>query len=348
MFELITKKISNKIIVALFVLMSLSSITVVYFTTSKVTKDSIEKTKENLEMLNSAMFQSLRNAMNTGDPVQIAKAEEDARHIKGVKNLTVAKSQSLMELYPSNVPYTKDTNILNTFSSKQPLLLQTNDSNGHNIRMIKPMVATTECLMCHSNQVEGDVIGVMDLTFSLEEADKQISTLVAEISIISMILAFITIGLIFFIVRKATNPIGKLKDGFENLLHSNDTNITLQVESKDEIGEVANLFNAYMDKVRAGLKQDEKVIEEASDILEKTASGFFVYKVNATASNSGYKAPLSTKPKVPPFGALPGSSEYKRASIENFSPFKTLSRNSLSFALISAISTSLTGGVLTI
>ena len=59
----------------------------------------------------------------------------------------------------------------------------------------------------------------------------------------------------------------------------------MAVESKDEIGEVAILFNAYMDKVRAGLKQDEKVIEEASDILEKTANGFFVYKVNQTASN---------------------------------------------------------------
>ena len=47
MLELITKKISNKIIFALFILMSLSSITVVYFTTSKVTKDSIEKTKDN-------------------------------------------------------------------------------------------------------------------------------------------------------------------------------------------------------------------------------------------------------------------------------------------------------------
>ena len=69
MLEIITKKISNKIIVALFILMSLSSITVVYFTTTKVSEDSIEKTKENLEMLNAAMFQSLRNAMNTGDPV---------------------------------------------------------------------------------------------------------------------------------------------------------------------------------------------------------------------------------------------------------------------------------------
>ena len=285
MLEIITKKISNKIIVALFVLMALSSITVIISTTSKVSEDSIAKTKENLEMLNAAMFQSLRNAMNTGDPVQIAKAEEDARHIKGVKNLTVAKSKSLMELYPSNMPYTKDEKILSTFASKQPLLLQTKDDNGHNLRMIKPMIASQECLMCHGNQNEGDVIGVMDLTFSLDESDKQISSLVAEISIVSMILAFVTIGLIFFIVRKATNPIGKLKDGFENLLHSNDTNISLSVESKDEIGEVAILFNAYMDKVRAGLKQDEKVIEEASDILEKTANGFFVYKVNQTASN---------------------------------------------------------------
>ncbi|PUE66616.1 methyl-accepting chemotaxis protein [Arcobacter caeni] len=285
MLELITKKISNKIIFALFILMSLSSITVVYFTTSKVTKDSIEKTKDNLEMLNAAIFQSLRNAMNTGDPVQIAKSEEDASHIKGVKNLTVAKGKPLMELYPSNIPYTTNKEVLNAFDSKQPFLLQTNNENGHNIRMIKPMIATQECLMCHGNQNEGDVIGVMDLTFSLDEADIQIRGLITEISIISIILAFITIGLILVIVRRATNPIQKLKDGFENLLHSNDTNISLAVESKDEIGEVATLFNAYMDKVRAGLKQDEKVIEEASDVLEKTANGFFVYKVESIASN---------------------------------------------------------------
>ena len=78
MFEIIIKKISNKIIIALFLLMSFSSLTVILVTTSKVTEDSIAKTKENLEMLNTAMFQSLRNAMNTGVPEQIAKAEYDA------------------------------------------------------------------------------------------------------------------------------------------------------------------------------------------------------------------------------------------------------------------------------
>ncbi len=285
MFELVTKKISNKIIVALFLLMAISSITVIISTTSKVSKNSLAKTEKNLEMLNAAMFQSLRNAMNTGVPEQIAKAEADARQIKGVKNLTVAKGKPLMELYPSDVPFTTDEKIIETFKTKQPLMLQTDDSNGHNLRMIKPMIASEECLMCHANQNVGDVIGVMDLTFSLNESDIEMNSLITEISIVSTILAFITISLIFYIVRKATSPIEKLKDGFENLLHSNDSNITLHVESKDEIGEVADLFNAYMDKVRAGLKQDEIVIEEVSDILEKTANGFFVYKVNSKASN---------------------------------------------------------------
>ena len=285
MIDLITKKISNKIIFALFILMTISSISIVILTTSKVSKDLITNKKENLEMLNAAMFQSLRNAMNTGDPVQIEKAEDDARKIQGVKNLTVAKSKPLMEMYPSESIFTKDIETIKAFNSKKSALLETNNKEGHNLRMIKPMIATQDCLMCHANQKEGDIIGVMDLTFSLDEADSEISELVLYISIISAALGLLTIILILFIVKKATNPIEKLKKGFQNLLESNDPSITLNVESKDEIGEVSALFNTYMDKVRAGLKKDGIVIEEASDILEKASNGFFVYQVNQNASN---------------------------------------------------------------
>jgi len=285
MFELITKKISNKIIFSLLVLLTISTLSIVYFSTSEVSKNTLKNTKENLEMLNTAMFQSLRNAMNTGDPAQIMQAEEDARGIKGVKNLTVAKSKPLMEMYPSDSKFTTDPNIIKTFENKQPQLLETEDENGHNLRMIKPMVATKDCLLCHANQAEGDVIGVMDLTFSLDEADQEIWDLLIHILIVATIAGWITILCVFFIVKRATNTIGELKDGFQNLLESNDPTITLNVKSKDEVGEVADLFNSYMDKVRAGLKQDAIVIEEANDVLEKTASGFFVYDVKATANN---------------------------------------------------------------
>ncbi|AYJ79760.1 methyl-accepting chemotaxis protein [Aliarcobacter cryaerophilus ATCC 43158] len=285
MLDFITKKISSKIIFALFLLMSISSLVIVYSTTTKVTKDSIANAKDSLEMLNASIFQTLRNTMNTGDPALIQKAENEAREIRGVKNLTVAKSRELMELYSVDTPFTDDPQILKSFDSKENQIIQTNDENGHTIRMIKPMIATPECMACHANQNVGDVIGVMDLTFSLEETDKRIQSLLKEISFTSAILGLLTIILIFFIVKKATNSIEILKEGFSNLLHSNDTNITLKVKSNDEIGDVAALFNSYMDKVREGLKQDEIVIEEANDVIEKTANGFFVYKVHNTASN---------------------------------------------------------------
>lgn len=285
MFKFITRKINNKIMFALFALTFISSSTIVYITTSKVTENSITNAKDNLSMLNASIFQTLRNTMNTGDPSLIAKAEDEARNIKGVKRLNVAKSQGLMELYPTNTPFTTDKNVLEIFKNKESKIIQENGKDGHTLRMLQPMIATSECMMCHANQAEGDVVGVMDLTFSLDEADKSINNLVTDISLVSLILGLVTIGLIFIIVRKVTNPVNNLKKGFENLLHSDDTNITLNVSSNDEIGDVAKLFNNYMDKMRIGLKQDENVIEEVSDIIEKTSNGFFIYNVKSTAAN---------------------------------------------------------------
>jgi methyl-accepting chemotaxis protein len=103
--------------------MSVSSLIITYFTTEQVKENSIITTKENLEMLNTAMFQSLRNAMNTGDSVQIKKAEEEAKHIKGVKHLTIAKSKPLIEMYSPGSKFTNDPSILKSFRTKENQLI---------------------------------------------------------------------------------------------------------------------------------------------------------------------------------------------------------------------------------
>jgi methyl-accepting chemotaxis protein len=290
MFKFINKKISTKIIAALFILMTISSLAIIFLTTNTVRNNSIKSTKANLEMLNTAMFQSLRNAMNSGDPAVIKAAEEEARKIKGVSHLTVAKSKPLIEMYSPDSKYTNDKNILHTMDTKKEQIIENKNNNIHTLRLIKPMIATKDCLMCHANQNVGDVIGVMDLTFSLEESDDELNSIILSILFVSTALGWLTLGIIFYVVRKATKPIDSLKDGFTKLIDSNDSNIRLDIESKDEIGEVAHLFNVYMDKVNEGLKIDEKVIEEANDILEKTGNGFFVYKVQNKARNPHVEA----------------------------------------------------------
>ncbi len=288
--EFITKKVGNKIIFSMFLLMTISSIAVLISTVSKVNNNNIETTKKNLDMLNSAIFQSLRNAMNTGDPAQIEKAEKEASKINGVQNLTIAKSKSLIELYSPQSSFTTNKVILDSFKTKSNQMIEVDDKNGHYLRMIKPMMATQECLMCHANQSEGDIIGVMDLTFSLESSDKELKSITFAILIWSTALGWVTIIIIFYVVRITIKPLDGLKKGFENLIESNDTSIKLKAQSNDEIGEVANLFNKYMDQVNDGLRKDEIVISETNDVLEKTANGFFVYEVTSSASNPHVEA----------------------------------------------------------
>lgn len=132
--DFISSKISYKIVFAMWALITVSSLAIIYTTIKKVEETSIETTTENLHMLNTAIFQSLRNAMNTGDPAIIKKAREDASKIHGVYNLNVAKSQPLIELYSSGEEFTKDKDILRIMSSKKEEVIEYTD-NGHLIRI---------------------------------------------------------------------------------------------------------------------------------------------------------------------------------------------------------------------
>ena len=285
--NLINKTISRVILFWMFVLMTVSSLSIMFLTISKISDDNIKSTKHNLNMLSVSIFQTLRHSMNTGDPAQIEKAEKEAASIKGIQKLYMAKSKKLIELYAPNESFTNDSKIQNIFNSKKTIILEQTNTDNHSLRMIKPMIATQECLMCHANQSVGEVIGVMDLTFSLEHSDESKKNIMISIILISTILGWLTIGIIFYVVTKATKPIEGLKDGFVKLIESKslEDNFELKLNTKGEIAEVAHLFNQYMNKVQDGLKKDAIVIDETNDVLQKVSNGFFSYEVKSTASN---------------------------------------------------------------
>ena len=285
MIKFITSKIRYKIMASMFVLMTVSSFFSMVLVYQNVSTSSLEVTKKNLDMLNTAIFQSLRNAMNSGDPVVIAKAEEEARNIKGVNKLLVAKSKKLIEMYNPDAPYTTDSLVLNTMNTKKLLIIETDDSNGHNIRMIKPMVAKQDCLMCHANQNVGDVIGVLDLTFSLEESDGDLYSIVLNNVLITTCLGWMTIVIIFFLVRYISKPIEILQDSIHALIKFSSAEQNIEVKSNDEIGDVARSFNKYLCHVRDIMREDQGVVEEAEEVIQMAKTGFFKYKIEATSSN---------------------------------------------------------------
>ncbi|MEA3498417.1 MAG: methyl-accepting chemotaxis protein [Campylobacterota bacterium] len=283
-------RVSTKIIIPIVIILALGNIITNYITTSQMKTLSQNSAKASLGMLTDSIFITLRNAMNTGDPVVIKHAEEQSRNeIKGLTSLVVAKSKGTIEMYSPQESFTTDKDILNIFATKKEQFKNITKENSHFIRVLRPMIATQDCLMCHANQKEGDVIGVIDLTFSLDESDAIISETIIFILSISLIFILITLATVWFVAKKATQPLNDLQEGlglfFSFLAKERDTIEPFKVHSMDEIGEMVVVINDNISKTIKGLNQDSQAIQESANICEQASLGNLNVKITTVANN---------------------------------------------------------------
>ncbi|MEA3289235.1 MAG: methyl-accepting chemotaxis protein, partial [Campylobacterota bacterium] len=283
-------RVSTKIIIPIILILAIGNIITNYITASQMNILSKSNAKESLEMLSDSLFLTLRNAMNTGDPIIIKKAEEDSRKaIKGLTNLTVAKSKETIEMYSPDTKYTTDSAILKTFNTKKEQVIDQEKNGSHYLRVLRPMVATQDCLMCHTNQKQGDVIGVIDLTFSLDGSDAVISDTIAFILSVSLVFILLTLGTVWWVAKKATHPLKELQEElnefFAFLAKERDTIKPLKVHSNDEIGEMVISINENIKKTLIGLNKDEQTIKEVSEICKKASQGNITVAIKSQAND---------------------------------------------------------------
>ena len=276
------EKIVVKLVKPIVVLLTISTLFVVgviYYNTSNMI---VKEAKKNLEALNKSIFLTLRNAMNTGDSEVVKKTEDSIKNIKGIDRVVVEKNLKLIQLFGLKESLTNDKEVLHVMNQKKSLLLEDSDS----IRLLTPLIAQNECLVCHVNQKKGDVIGVIDLTYSLEEIYNDTKVLVLLILSISTIIGWGTIMILYKIIKKTLFPLDSLNSAFRKLANDDiTTTAKLKIESNDEIGEVVNSFNLYMSKIERNNRMDEEVVEEAEKIINLVKSGFYHEKIKKASSN---------------------------------------------------------------
>jgi len=283
-------RVSTKIVIPIFVILIISSVITNYITASQMQTLVKNSAKESLNMLTDSLFLTLRNAMNTGDPLVIKKAEEDSRNsIKGLSKLTVAKSKETLALYSPETSFTTDENILLAFDTKKEQVIESFEDNSHFFRVLRPMIATQECLMCHANQSEGDVIGVIDLSFSLDESDSTIEDTLIFIVLISVVFIVLIIVVVWFVTKKTTEPLQNLKDEllefFSFLSHEKKDIEPFKIKYMDEIGEIVTTLNDNIVKVIEGIDKDTKAISDSSIVCKEASIGNLNVRIKTESSN---------------------------------------------------------------
>jgi len=280
--------IRSKIIIPTILILILSNLIFIFTSTYKMEDLAKSNAKIALHQLSDSIFLNLRTAIKTGNTKIIREAEETNRNnIKGLESLIISGSFDVIALFPSSSEYTKDPETLKVFSNKKEIVLESFDNSKHTIRSLKPILATTDCIGCHTNQKTGDVLGVIDLTFNLEESDLIISNTTNNLVIQAIVvLVFITLFMTW-LIRYTTQPIEVFQKGLEvffKYINKEQKEVGyINGYSNDEIGTLIESVNKNIEATVSGVEKDDAVLKEAKDVCSQACVGIYDVKISSVA-----------------------------------------------------------------
>ena len=269
-------------VVAAILFVSISGLFgITYYLSNTLYSLSDKAAKNTLGMLSESIFQTLTGSMLVGEPAVVEEALKEARSISGIESLNVSKSKSVIKVYSPTEKFTDDLLIQEIFNSKKEKLIETENNGHHIIRLMKPMIAEARCLSCHYDSKDGEVLGVMDLVYSLDKNDADISdtrtTLIVALLIV--IVLFTAVAAAFF-TKEVFSPLNKLKDRVSELVNGDkDLTKRLAHTHNNEFGDTANEVNKFIEMIQGtvndvktlGIKNADiaKEIELASHVIRK-------------------------------------------------------------------------------
>ena len=244
--------------------------TIYWYVSSSLYNLSNETAKHSLSMLSNSIFQTLSESMLAGDPKVVERSMAHTKEMEGIDNIEVHKSQQVIDLFGLDSKFTDEPLVKRVFEEKQPQIIEQTDGH-HSLRLLRPLIAETQCLACHTNVSAGDVLGVMDLTNSLENNDAVISKTksVLAIALGVIVIAFITVLNIFFSMEILT-PLETLRNRIASLV-SGDKDLTkrILITKKDEFAEAALAVNNFVCMVQETVNQ-VKVLGSQNSTIAST------------------------------------------------------------------------------
>lgn len=268
------KTINVKIIITLFTFI-IGANTIIYVTITGDFKDVISSNAQRgIDTLGNSIFKTFLLAMNTGDGNIMREAITDTKSISGVKEIKVYRNSDVEELYGKNRFIDPDRIVKDVFETKKEKTVYV---KGDSLRFVKPLIATSSCIACHSNSKKGDSLGVMDLTVSLREAYNEIANATKEIALImaGATLAIIAIFSIFF-RKELLVPMEQIEYAAKNLtVGDGDLTKRVNIDRGDELSRVSHYVDKFIEKIQFTInisKQASSNSVEAGERLRNISS----------------------------------------------------------------------------
>ena len=273
-------KIAAKII---FITMFLTLIAA-YFYGEYMKRDAISNlahvdAKKTSMLVFEALYSAMQRGWNKDD------LEEIITRLNGVDEhmkVNVYRSERVAELFgeieKDKLARESDHDIAKAISGEEVL----NISNSEVIEYYYPVVAKNNCLKCHTNAKAGDVLGVIDVSYPIDDLKISLTEMINFFIIFIVIFSFVVFIAIFIELNQyLIKPIKNFSNVIKNITASQDMKKRVEVNDNiEEIDSIKNVFNTMLDSIEhqfyydtlTGLENRRKLTEK----LEENKSVFLM------------------------------------------------------------------------
>lgn len=166
-----------------------------------------------------------------------------------------------------------DQEVLNTGKAVYAI---ENKGNGREYRAVIPYVAETSCTKeCHGSAKKGDVLGAVTMNISLEKIDGDIRSFKGKLLFLSLVAAALLGLLLALLFRKVVAiPLNRVTDRIRDIAEGEgDLTKRLEMETRDEIGDLAHHFNLFLDRLHQIMQQVKGVTGQIASISTEVSQG---------------------------------------------------------------------------
>ncbi len=259
------KKIMLKIGVSLFILFSVIGIVTAYQFKNYGVKSANSEAKIVAQLVKAGLTaHMLEGTMNLRDYFL-----NQIRSLNSIKSIRVIRGKKVDELFGKgkDVERPKDMLDLKALETGKEQTKIIEDGDKILYRITIPYIATSKgnpnCLMCHTNAKEGDILGAITIVTDISSIKKASFTNLVNIALISFIL-FVGIGLYMYVfLGKYIRVFEELKDGMRKLVKG-DFSKKIKISLNDEAGETVKEFNQFVEKIKVNFQEIKTVMKSLS------------------------------------------------------------------------------------
>jgi len=273
---------SLSIQIKLTLLIQVSLVIILAFAQRWVMSSFEEKIIESAKIRAFETADGIINGMNMlmltgqiGDPKVRALFIEKMGKSQGIEELRIFRAEQVKKQFGVGLPEEQPKDAIDqaVLDTGKPYF-ERRAAHAHTLRAVIPFIAShdfkgTDCLSCHNVKV-GSVNGAANIVLDLTDETEMINSINRWLWLGQLFLQIILFFVIDKMLRSFTRPVAKLEEVMTAMQADGDLSRRVDIQGTDEIGRMANAFNALAD----GLQKSVNQVKEGQDKLRLSAQVF--------------------------------------------------------------------------